>query len=69
MLVAPASTLFSTSSLTAPARSITTWPEQMRCTDARSMGLIRGAAAPSTVAILISKLVNLFWAQIQTRIN
>jgi hypothetical protein len=40
MVVAPASTEFSTSSLAAVARSTTTCPEQMRCTDATSMALI-----------------------------
>lgn len=38
MLVAPASRLFSTSSFTAVPRFSTTCPEQMRCTDRRSMG-------------------------------
>lgn len=40
MLVAPASRLFSTSSLTAVPRLRTTCPEQMRCTDLLSMALM-----------------------------
>jgi hypothetical protein len=42
-VVAPASRLFSTSSLTAVARSRMTCPLQMRCTAALSMGLISNA--------------------------
>ena len=38
--VAPASSEFSSSSLTAVAMSRTTWPEQMRWTDSLSMALI-----------------------------
>lgn len=40
MLVAPASRLFSTSSFTAVPRLSTTCPEQIRCTDSRSMRLM-----------------------------
>lgn len=40
MLVAPASRLFSTNSFTAVPRFSTTCPEQIRCTDLRSMGLM-----------------------------
>lgn len=40
MLVAPASRLFSTNSLTAVPRFSTTCPEQIRWTDLRSMGLM-----------------------------
>ena len=43
ILVAPASILFSTSSLTAVARVSTTWPEHIRCTEVRSMALIEEA--------------------------
>ena len=40
MDVAPASRLFSTSSLTAVCRSMTTWPEVMRWTEWASMALM-----------------------------
>ena len=56
MFVAPASSAFSTSSFTAPARSSTTCPEQMRCMEAFAMGFMLGASlgrtgAPSCVSV------------------
>lgn len=54
MLVAPASSAFSTSSFTAVARSRITWPEQMRCTAALSMGLIAPAAVRLDMAAGVS---------------
>lgn len=45
MLVAPASTLFSTSSLTAVAKVSTTCPEQIWCTECLSMALMAPAGS------------------------
>ena len=54
MLVAPASSAFSTSSFTAPARSRTTWPLQMRWMCACAMGRMAlpgaGGVGPETPA-------------------
>jgi hypothetical protein len=47
ILVAPASRLFSTSSLTAVCRSMTTWPDVMRCTLAVSIALMLELCAGS----------------------
>ena len=44
MFVAPASSAFSTSSFTAPARSSTTCPEQMRWMEDAPMGRMEGAS-------------------------
>ena len=57
MLVAPASSAFSTSSLTAVERSRMTWPEQMRCTALLSIGLITpGAGAGRGADIMLFEL-------------
>ena len=52
-VVAPASSAFSTSSLMAVARSSTTWPEQMRWTEAGSMGVMRGTGAGAGGGVMV----------------
>lgn len=60
MLVAPASKLFSTSSFTAVCRSMTTWPEVIRCAESASMALMeRVSALAASLGVLGIRLQDL----------
>ena len=57
MLVAPASKLFSTNSLTAEERSRMTWPAQIRWTIPLLMGLMAGESTASPTSIVMPEIM------------